>query len=195
MGSLEIPDLNSNLISDLQLIQRIATGDEIALSQLYDRYVNLVYTVGYNTLQDKQNAEEVTQDVFWRVWTKAESYDPGRAKVSTWLCSIARYRSIDLLRNLSTRSESHSVPTEEVEPRFLSDPSDLEEAAQFNLRNEKVRAAIAKLPAEQGEALALAYFGGYTQDEIAERLKIPLGTAKTRIRLALRRLRGLLARD
>lgn len=187
--------MNSTLTSDLQLIKRIANGDQIALGELYDRYANLVYTVGFNTLQDKQNAEEVTQDVFWRVWTKAESYDISRAKVSTWLCSIARYRAIDLLRNSSARSESQNIPAEEIEPRFLSDPSSLEDTAQSNLQNEKVRAAMVKLPADQIEALALAYFGGYTHDEIAGKLNIPLGTAKTRIRLALRRLRGLLAGD
>ncbi|MEX2161736.1 MAG: sigma-70 family RNA polymerase sigma factor [Anaerolineales bacterium] len=183
-------------VNDLQLIQRISRGDQAALGLLYDRYANLVFTVASNTLQDRWNAEEVTQDVFWRVWTKAEGYDPARAQVSTWLCSIARYRAIDMLRQLSSRPERDSVAMDEVEPRFLSDPSeDLQQSTHLNLQKEKVRSAIAQLPSKQREVLVWAYFGGYTHEQIAEKLEIPLGTAKTRVRLALRRLRGLLAGD
>lgn len=180
---------------DQQLIQRIASEDQSALGELYDRYANLIFTVAFNTIGDKLNAEEVTQDVFLRVWNKAESYNPEHAKVSTWLCSIARYRAIDLLRNLKVRPEGHSVDPKESSPAFLVDPSTPEATTQIAQENEKVRKAVSSLPLDQQQVLIWAYFRGYTHQEIAEQLDIPLGTAKTRIRLALHKLRGMLAED
>jgi RNA polymerase sigma-70 factor, ECF subfamily len=188
--SLDYPSL-----SDFQLIQRIRSGDQAALGALYDRHANLIFSIALNTLRDKSGAEEVTQDVFLRVWNKAESYDTARGQVNTWLCTIARYRAIDMLRGSRVRIDSHTVDTEELSEKFLRDPSNVETATDANLEQQRVRAAIAKLPQDQSEVLALAYFTGYTHQEIAKKLKIPLGTAKTRIRLALQKLRGLLAGD
>lgn len=187
--------MSPSALSDHSLIQRIASEDQSALSALYDRYANLVYTIALNTLGDTQSAEEVTQDVFLRVWNKAESYDANHAKVSTWLCSIARYRAIDLLRNLRSRPEGHSVDPQEVSPSFLVDPSNPELATHLALKNEDIRKAVKSLPDDQRQVLVWAYFRGYTHQEIAEQLDIPLGTAKTRIRLALQKLRGILAED
>lgn len=188
--SLDYPSL-----TDFQLIQRIRSGDQAALGALYDRHANLIFSIALNTLQDKSGAEEVTQDVFLRVWNKAESYDTARGQVNTWLCTIARYRAIDMVRSRKVRIDSHTVDTEELGEQFLRDPSNVETTSDANIEQQRVRAAVAKLPPEQREVLALAYFTGYTHQEIAEKLKIPLGTAKTRIRLALQKLRGLLAGD
>jgi RNA polymerase sigma factor (sigma-70 family) len=189
------PALSPWAVNDHSLIQRIASEDQGALSDLYDRYANLVYTIALNTLGDTLSAEEVTQDVFLRVWNKAESYDPSHAKVSTWLCSIARYRAIDLLRSLRVRPEGHSIDTGEAAPRFLVDPSNPELNTQTSLENDRVRKAVASLPNDQQQVLVWAYFRGYKHQEISERLEIPLGTAKTRIRLALQKLRGILKED
>lgn len=187
--------MTSSPISDQLLIQRIAAEDENALSELYDRYANLVFTIAFNTVGEKQGAEEVTQDVFLRVWNKAENYDPNHAKVATWLGSIARYRAIDLLRNLRSRPEGHSVDLQEVSPSFLVDTSNPENATVLALESENIRKAVISLPDNQRQVLVWAYFRGYTHQEIAEQLEIPLGTAKTRIRLALQKLRGLLVED
>jgi RNA polymerase sigma-70 factor (ECF subfamily) len=187
--------LASSPVNDYILIQRIASQDENALGELYDRYANLIFTIAFNTLGEKQGAEEVTQDVFLRVWNKAESYDPNHSKVATWLGTIARYRAIDLLRNLRSRPEGHSVDPQEVSPNFLVDPSNPESATHLALENENIRKAVKSLPDDQRQVLVWAYFRGYTHQEIAEKLDIPLGTAKTRIRLALQKLRGMLVED
>jgi RNA polymerase sigma-70 factor (ECF subfamily) len=187
--------LASSKLSDNQLLQRIVSEDQEALAELYDRYANLVFTIAANTLGETLSAEEVTQDVFLRVWNKAESYNPNHAKVSTWLGSITRYRAIDLLRSYHVRPEGHSVESQETVIHFLVDPSNPEMETQIATESEKVRKAVNNLPDEQKEVLVWAYFGGYTHQEIAERLAIPLGTAKTRIRLALQKLRGILAED
>jgi RNA polymerase sigma-70 factor (ECF subfamily) len=182
-------------LDDVTLINLIARAHSDALSELYDRYSRLVFSLAVNLVGDRSSAEEITLDVFTRIWEKAETYRPEQAKVSTWLSSITRYRSIDVLRRRGSRPEQHSVGWADLAPDSLPRIDGPEEATELALQQQRVRAAIAKLPPEQQQALALAYFRGYTQREIAQALDEPLGTVKTRIRLAMQKLRDMLAEE
>jgi RNA polymerase sigma-70 factor (ECF subfamily) len=142
---------------------------------------------------DVAAAEEVTQDVFFRIWEKAHTYRAEQARVSTWITSITRYRSIDLLRRRGTRPDHTSLAWDDlplnVMPVTEGDPEDMTE---LSLLQKRVRDAIATLPAEQKKVLALAYLKGLTHSEIAELLGDPLGTVKTRIRAGMLKLKDLL---
>ncbi len=183
--------------SDVTLIRLIAESREEALSELYDRYNRLVYSLALYILDDPQAAEEVTQDVFVRIWENAGSYRIERAQVSTWLTSIARHRAIDVLRRRGVRPEGHSVTWDDLNlaqvPKL--DGRNPEETTDQILLRERVRQAIHTLPTDQQVALKLAFFYGYSHSQIAEQLGEPLGTVKTRIRMAMQKLRGVLLLD
>jgi RNA polymerase sigma-70 factor (ECF subfamily) len=175
---------------DVETMAAIADGDERALRALYDRYGRIVYSVSYRVTTDAHLAEECTQDVFVRVWRRARGFDPARARVSTWLFAIARNRAIELWRARARRLEGR--PLDELDAaagvvdEASPDPAQVVVAADEAVR---VAEALASLPPEQLEAVQLAYFDGLSHGEIAERLRLPLGTVKGRIRLALERLR------
>lgn len=172
---------------DAALLQRAATGDELALGVFYDRWVQPVYAVVVQMLRDPDDAEDVLEETFWQVWERAATFDPARGTARTWVLTIARSRALDRLRARGRRPEAGPVP------EFVaSDEPDPLESAEAQERREQVARALATLPAEQRRALELAYFGGYTQNEIAERLQQPVGTIKTRTRLAMQKLRALL---
>jgi RNA polymerase sigma-70 factor (ECF subfamily) len=181
--------------NDQTLIHLITRSHQGALSELYDRYARLVFSVAASAVGDVDLAEEITQDVFLRVWERAETYIAAQGKVMAWIASIARNRSIDVLRRRRVRVEGHSVTWAEVET--LDPPDDLrvEENVDLAQRQQRVRSAIAQLPPEQQQALALAYFKGYTHQEIAAALDEPLGTVKTRIRLAMQKLNKMLREE
>lgn len=183
--------------SDVALIYMIADSREEALSELYDRYNRLVYSLAIYILGDPQTAEEVTQDVFVRIWENASSYRMERAQVSTWLTSIARHRAIDVLRRQGVRPEGHSVTWDDLNPAEMPklDGRNPEDSADQSLLRERVQQAIRILPEEQQAALKLAFFYGYSHSQIAEHLGEPLGTIKTRIRMAMQKLRGILVAD
>lgn len=185
--------VDERYVDDSVLMRRIAQGQEAALSELYNRYCRLVMSVAYNVVHNRETAEEVTLDIFTRVWEKAETYDAGQARVSTWLTRMARNQAIDRLRREAVRPSRYSVSWAEmpVEP-VLDETNDLETAVHLNLEQQRVRAAVASLSAHQREALALAYFQGYSHSEIAQVLDEPLGTVKGRIRAGMQKLRGLL---
>lgn len=185
--------MSATTTEDAALIARIARGETAALDALYDRYSRLVFSVVLTTLGDRSTAEEATLDAFMRVWRSAASYDPSRGKVSTWLLTVARHHAIDILRRGSTRAESRSVSLDDL--FFAADPDATDPGADVELsaQRKRVREALEQLPTEQRQALALAYFKGLSQKEIADQLKQPLGTVKTRIRLAMSKLRTLLA--
>ncbi len=178
---------------DETLMRLILHRQESALSELYDRYGRLVYSIGVNALGETGAAEEITQDVFLRVWDRAETYQADQGKVAAWLARIARNRAIDFLRRRNVRPESNSVTWEEQPGDELASEHNVEQAAELNEQQQRVRKAIAELPSEQKQVLALAYFQGLSHHEIADRLNQPLGTVKTRLRLSLQKLRSLLA--
>jgi RNA polymerase sigma-70 factor (ECF subfamily) len=179
-------------LDDITLVRLISRAQADALSAFYDRHNRLVFSLALNIVRDRHTAEEITLDVFTRVWEKAETYRAEQAKVSTWLTSITRNRAIDELRRREVRPEKYSVEWAEVSPTAMPRTNGAERAAELTLLRQRVRAAVAELPPEQRQALALAYFKGYSHREIAEALDLPLGTVKTRIRLAMQKLREIL---
>jgi RNA polymerase sigma-70 factor (ECF subfamily) len=179
-------------IDDERLIRLILQSQEQALAQLYDRYHRLVFSLALAIVNDRGTAEEITLDVFMRVWQKAGTYRADQAKVSTWLTHIARHHAIDVLRRRAARVDHFAVHWEDARSNRESSLPDPQESVELSLRRERIHAALAQLPPEQKEALSLAYFGGYSQSQIAEVLKQPLGTVKTRLRLAMQKLREFL---
>jgi RNA polymerase sigma-70 factor (ECF subfamily) len=177
---------------DETLIRRIVQAQTEALAQLYDRYHRLVFGLALAIVGDRPTAEEITLDVFMRVWQKAATYRPEQARVSTWLSHIARHHAIDVLRRRAVRPDHGSLSLDDLPGGGAAAGSDPHEQVELRMRRERIRAALGRLPAEQRQALALAYFGGLSQREIAETLSEPLGTIKTRLRLALLKLRELL---
>jgi RNA polymerase sigma-70 factor (ECF subfamily) len=182
-------------LDDVTLIRLIAHAQADALSALYDRYNRLVFSLALNVIGDHGAAEEITLDVFTRVWEKAGTYRVEQARVSTWLTSITRHRAIDVLRRRSARPEQRSLAWAEVAADTLPGVNSPEAATELAMQRQRVRAALTELPEEQKQVLALAYFGGYTHREIAEALDQPLGTVKTRIRLAMQKLRHVLQEE
>ncbi len=178
---------------DLELLRRMAGGDESALGELYDQWVTLVHSVAMHLLRDAREAEEVVEEAFWQAWRQAERYDASRGSVSTWLTTIVRSRALDRLR---ARRRVREEPLSQLEmsdaEQRSPDATDPLTGAELAERRVLVRAALVSLPAEQRQVLELAYFGGLSQSEIAERVGLPLGTVKTRARLALEKLRDRL---
>lgn len=170
---------------DAPIVARVADGDAEALRLLYERYGTLVYSFAFKITNDAGLAEEATQDVFVALWRRAGSYDPSRAKLSTWLLTVTRNRAIELVRQRQRRPEAHAdIELEGQAP----DPAALVVDADVAQR---LAEAMAELPDEQLEVLRLAYFAGLSQSEIASVIGIPLGTVKGRMRLALDRLRSI----
>lgn len=175
--------------ADLALMRRIGAGEHAALAELYDRFSGPLYSVCLRIIRDASEAQDIVHDVFLTLWEKAPLFDAARGSAFSWAVSLARNRAIDRLRTARRRAEllEHSVPSD------LGYGAGTEaagvEAAQFQDRARAVRSAVGSLPAEQQRALELAFFGGLTQQEIAERLNEPLGTVKARIRRGLARLR------
>jgi len=179
--------------SDERLVAALEGRDERALETLYDRYGDYVYSVCMRMVGDVQLAEDLSQEVFLRLWRRPDLYDQTRGRFLTWLLSIARNRAIDERRSRGRRFRFESPPSSTAEEMLEAAPtSDERDVAVVSEERVVVQRALAALPPEQRLAIQLAYFGGYTQQEIARGLHQPLGTVKTRIRLGLQKLRLLL---
>lgn len=174
---------------DNAIIRFIALNDHEALGVLYDRYGNLVFSIARNITMDQSLAEEITQEVFLRVWRRASTYRFSQSKVSTWLGSITRYLAIDELRRLNVRPKLHESVWTDVATLQEESAQDLDAITAREIEAQRVRVAMRRLPEEQNKVLALAFIKGLTHSEIADLLGIPLGTVKTRIRLAMQKLR------
>lgn len=175
--------------SDQTLLQLMEQKDENALGELYDRYNRLVFSIALNSLGEGVAAEEITQDVFFRVWKNAASYRKESGKVATWIAGITRNRSIDEIRRLSIRPEAEANFWEDGESDLWADTADVEQNVELSQQSNRVRMSVASLPAEQRQALTYAYFMGLSHSEIARLLDEPLGTIKTRIRLAMKKIK------
>jgi len=172
-------------------LARIARGDREALGELYDRHARAVYSLALRILQDTADAEDTVQEVFSQAWNQASRYDASRGAVAAWLLTVARSRAIDRLRARRARPE-HAADDRAVNRVVdLGVPPDLQVLSAEQIA--RVRAALEGLPLLQRVAIELAYYEGLTHAEIADRLEQPLGTVKTRIRLALMKLRETLA--
>jgi RNA polymerase sigma-70 factor, ECF subfamily len=175
------------LYADEDLMPLIEVGDAEAFAALYDRHGRMAYTLAYRMMGEKQGAEDVVQEAFIKVWRSAGGYRVGRGSVRTWILSIVHNRGIDHLRSHARRGRMQdkveaSAPT--------SEPSEAFAETWRNSQRDQVREALNTLPQEQLKILELAYFSGYTHVEIAERLDLPLGTVKGRMRLGLQKVRG-----
>ncbi|HEX4756494.1 MAG TPA: sigma-70 family RNA polymerase sigma factor [Terracidiphilus sp.] len=169
---------------DAQLLGRVRGGDQQAMTEIFDRYGRLVYSVALRVLQDPGNAEDVMQDVFFKVWREPHTFLEGRGPLGAWLAVVARNRAIDSLRRRK--------PTDAVDDVVLVSKTNLASDIERNSMIEKVRAVLNGLPLEQRAPMELAYFEGLSHTEIATRTGDPLGTVKTRIRSALTSLRKAL---
>ena len=167
--------------SDSALVMRVRTGDEEAMTQLYDRYSQVVYSTALRVLGETAGAEDVLQDVFMQLWRRPGLFDASRGSLPAWLAVIARNRALDVLRKRK--------PQTDVEDVVLSVPPELSAAAEWGNALDKVRSVLATMAAPQRLALDMAFFQGLTHSEIAARTGEPLGTIKTRIRTALLNLR------
>jgi RNA polymerase sigma-70 factor (ECF subfamily) len=175
--------------SDILLLKAIAARDEAALAQLYDRYRTILFGLLMRILNNREEAEDVLQEVFLQVWRKAGDFDESRGRPFTWLVTLARSRGIDRLRTIASRERVAEAGAREVSEEISDAATDAFKSEQRGL----VSDALAKLPDEQKRPIMLAYFDGLTQSEIATHLGSPLGTVKTRMRTGMIRLRELLA--
>jgi RNA polymerase sigma-70 factor (ECF subfamily) len=173
---------------DVSLLQRIVARDTAAVAELYDRHSQLLFGLIMRILRDRAEAEEILQQVFVRVWTRAELYDPRLGGPMPWLVRLARNCAIDRLRARRARDGASWTPLDEsmAEPAASNTDSRTPEAAAVDAeRRGKVRDALDALPAEQRRLIEAAFFEGYTHSELAERFGLPLGTVKTRIRAGM----------
>ena len=173
--------------SDEQVLEAVGRGDDDALGVLYDRFGRLAFRLAFRIVRDRALAEDAVQEAFLAVWRSADAYKRERAKPSTWILTVVHRRAVDIVR----REQSRRGEPLKVAPEPSAGPAD--EDAVLRDRRAAVQAALTELPGEQRQALELAYYGGLTQSELAERLGVPLGTVKSRMFAGLGRLRELLA--
>ncbi|MEW5717815.1 MAG: sigma-70 family RNA polymerase sigma factor [Chloroflexota bacterium] len=180
----------SSVYTDEQLMVALIRGETWAMTALYDRYARLVYSLALRMLSDRAAAEEVVQEVFVKVWQRAREFDAQRGKFSAWLTGIAHHHAIDELRRRRARPVA-SDDEDALANVAAVDPTP-DDAAQTSLERRRIVDALQEIPAEQRRCIEMAYFEGYTQEEISERLSEPLGTVKTRMRLGMQKLKVLL---
>jgi RNA polymerase sigma-70 factor, ECF subfamily len=173
---------------DDELIERLKHGDLAALDDIYTRYARPVYSLALRILGNTADAEEVTQDVFERVWRHARSFDRGRGQFGSWLLGVTHHVAIDAVRKRQRRPQAVTVDDAD-RPLDSPAPDDVSETTLRNLQAEQIRRALRSLPASQQQAIELAYFNGMSHLEIAAALGDPLGTIKARIRRGMQRLR------
>jgi RNA polymerase sigma-70 factor (ECF subfamily) len=173
-------------LSDEALVLLAARSEESALAELYDRYGRIAYGLALRVLRDKALAEDAVQEAFLTAWRTASQFVPERGKASTWLLTLAHRRAVDVVRREQRRR------TDSLERAPEPAAGGVEEDAWLRLQRERVQSALRSLPDAQREALELAYYGGFSQSELAERLGQPLGTIKSRMFAGLSRMRELL---
>ena len=175
-------------LSDEALVALVARSDEGALAELYDRVGRVAYGLAFRVLRDDRLAEDAVQEAFLGVWRTAAGFRAERAKASTWILTLVHRRAVDLVR----REERRRADPLDDETRDAATSESAEDAAWLGFERERVQGALRQLPDAQREAIELAYYGGYSQSELAERLGMPLGTIKSRMFAGLARLRELL---
>ena len=186
--------MNYQGLEDLELLAKIGEQDREALATLYDRYGRRVFALAVRMLKDPIGSEEVTQDVFMSLWRRGASYTSKKGKFTTWLFSIAHNRTIDELRK---RRRDRSRENDDIDDHLNIQSGDISPADTAIAQSEyaQIRAAMDELPEEQKNVIELSYFKGLTQTEIASKTGQPLGTVKTRMRLALKKLRSALSAE
>lgn len=182
-----LPNSDHDVVDDTgELLVKVASGDQVAFGELYDATAPRVLGLITRVLVDRAQSEEVAQEVFLEIWQSATRFDASKGRAISWMLTIAHRRAVDRVRAAqSGRERDLKVGIRE----FAVDYDDVAENAEIRIENERVRRALSGLTDLQRQAVTLAYYGGYTQSELAERLGIPLGTVKTRLRDGMTRLR------
>ena len=180
-------------LEDVDLLALIVKEEKKALEALYARYSTAVYSLSVQMLRDSEAAEEVTQDAFFNVWRRASSYKSGRGNVSSWLFSIAHHRAIDEIRKRKRHRQMQVPGVVDIENQPSDDTTDPVRYTTVQFQRGEIEEALVNLGTDQRNVVVLAYYGGLTHSEIAAKLEQPLGTVKTRMRLALKKLREVMA--
>jgi RNA polymerase sigma-70 factor, ECF subfamily len=168
------------------LIGMVAEGDQGAFSELYDRSSGRVLGLVRRLLKDLAQSEEVTQEIFLEIWQNAKRYDPARGSATTWILTMAHRRAVDRIRSSqSTRDRDARIGLRDLETEYDS----VSESVEIRVEHERVGQALQRLTQLQRQAVTLSYYGGYSHSEVAEMLKVPIGTVKTRLRDGMIRLR------
>lgn len=189
---MKVKTSKAERLADEELMPLIGEKDPGAFEIFYDRHGGVAYSLAYRIVGERGAAEDVTQEAFISIWRSGARYDPARGSVRTWMLGIVRNRAIDFLRSKAGRA-----PKLDFDDDSILDQRPAEELTEAEaLRREtagELRGALGELPGEQSKVLELAYFGGFSQSEIARMLGVPLGTVKGRMRLGLEKIRGQLA--
>jgi RNA polymerase sigma-70 factor (ECF subfamily) len=168
------------------LLGRVADGDQVAFGQLYDQTSGRVFGLVRRLLKDSAQSEEVTQEIFLEVWQNSKRYDPNKGSAATWILTMAHRRAVDRIRSSqSTRDRDQKIGLRDLETEYDS----VSESVEIRVEHERVGQALQRLTELQRQAVTLAYYGGYSHSEVAEMLKVPIGTVKTRLRDGMIRLR------
>jgi RNA polymerase sigma-70 factor, ECF subfamily len=169
-----------------ELLGQVAEGDQAAFGQLYDQCAARVFGLVRRLLKDSAQSEEVTQEIFLEVWQNAKRYDPAKGSATTWILTMSHRRAVDRIRSSqSTRDRDRKIGLRDIE----TDYDTVSESVEIHVENERVGQALLRLTDLQRQAVTLAYYGGYSHSEVAEMLKVPIGTVKTRLRDGMIRLR------
>jgi RNA polymerase sigma-70 factor, ECF subfamily len=175
--------------SDEELLELVARNDDAALAELYDRYSRSAYGLALRVVRDRALAQDAVQEGFLAVWRNAVKFEAERARPSTWILTLVHRRAVDLVRREQRRRG------EPLESAPMAAGEETSEEAALRERRRRVQAALGQLPELERQSLELAYYGGLTQSQLAEELRIPIGTVKSRMFSGLKRLRGLLGED
>jgi RNA polymerase sigma-70 factor (ECF subfamily) len=179
-------------LEETHLLTQIGSGDRRSFEELHRRFSTLLFSSALGILNNREAAEDVTQDVFLQIWEKAPSFDPARGKAATWALTMARNKAIDRLRSAQRRARLREEAAKaKLQDQHFDDRDSLQSALEQE-RGKALRAMMDKLSAEQREAIQLAYFDDLPYPEVARKLRVPLGTVKARIRRGMQRLRELL---
>jgi len=182
-----------NQKSDTELIEKIKQKDSRALEELYDRYERPIYSFAFKILKDQMLAEEVVQELFFRIWHASDKYEENKGKVISWMFTLTRNIAIDLVRKHNRRKAESLTESEQME-QIAEENSDISTQVTDNIIGEKVREVLNELNSEQKQIIEKIYFQGYTQQEVSDAFAIPLGTVKGRVRLAMKQLKQKMSR-
>ena len=182
--STELDDVAPVSLNDL--LGQVAEGNQAAFGQLYDQCGGRVLGLVRRLLKDSAQSEEVAQEIFLEVWQNAKRYDPAKGSATTWILTMSHRRAVDRIRSSqSTRDRDTKIGLRDMETEYDS----VSESVEIRVEHERVGQALLRLTELQRQAVTLAYYGGYSHSEVAEMLKVPIGTVKTRLRDGMIRLR------
>ncbi|OAS22745.1 RNA polymerase sigma factor [Paenibacillus oryzisoli] len=178
-------------MDDRQLMHLVSQKDSEALETLYDRYEQMIYNFAFRIVKDAMAAEEVMQELFMRVWNGSENYDHAQGRLTSWMFAITRNIAIDHLRRRSSRTAQQTVDRDHL--NLIRDKDTTEEIVELRIIGEHVKEALQGLNPDQQEVVDMIYYQGMTQQEVADLASIPLGTVKSRVRLAMKQLQQRLS--